>query len=79
MGEVLGRSEVRRASHKAPHVPIAATPAVSMFNERLHVDLLFPRDLIAQRVMDVCGGCFLQHAMDTRAFEEPHGDLGRLL
>ena len=50
--EVLGRCEVRRASDKAPHVPISGTPTASMFNEKVQVDLLFLGDIVALRAMD---------------------------
>ena len=39
--EVLENCDVCRAFDKAPRVPIAGTSAVSMFNEKVQVDLLF--------------------------------------
>ena len=50
--EVLENGDVCRASDKAPHVPLAGASAVSMFNEKVQVDLLFIEDLIALRAMD---------------------------
>ena len=41
VGEVLERSEIRRAFDEAPHVSIAPTSTVSMFNGKAHADLLF--------------------------------------
>ena len=42
-----------RVFERAPHVPIAGTPAVSMFNERVQVDLPFSGDLSVAHAMDV--------------------------
>ena len=39
--EVHDHCEVRRASDKAPRVPVASTSAVSMFNEKVQADHLF--------------------------------------
>ena len=50
-GEVLEHCETRRALEKAPHAPIAGTPTVSTFNEKVQVDLLFLGDLIASQVL----------------------------
>ena len=46
--------EVRCAVSKAPHVPEAGGSNVSMFDEKLQVDLSLLGDTIALRVMDVC-------------------------
>ena len=50
---VLGKCDVCRAFDKAPHVPIAGASAVSMFNEKAQVDLLFLGDLVVAHAMDV--------------------------
>ena len=42
-----------KAFDKAPHIPISGTSTVSMFNERLQMDLLFLDDIIAWHIMDV--------------------------
>ena len=52
VGEVLERCGVCCASDKAPHVPIAGTPAVSKFNGKLQEDLSFLDGIIAMRAMD---------------------------
>ena len=51
--EVSERCDVRRSYEKAPHVPIAETSTVSMFNEKLRPDLAFLGDLIALHAVDV--------------------------
>ena len=51
--EGLGNCDVRRAFDKAPHVPNAGTCAVSMFCEKVRVDLLFLGDLIVLHAMDM--------------------------
>ena len=39
--EVLGHCDARRAFGRAPHVLTAGTSAISIFNEKLQLDLLF--------------------------------------
>ena len=51
--DVLDHCDVCRAFDEAPHVPVAGTHAVSMFNEKVHVDPLFLDDLIAVHAMDM--------------------------
>ena len=51
--EELGSCDVRMAFEKAPHAPIAGTSAVSTFNEKAHVDLLFLGDPIVAHARDV--------------------------
>ena len=51
--EVLGNCAVRRACDRAPHVPIAGAAAVSAFNEKVQVGLLFLGDLVVVRAMDI--------------------------
>ena len=51
--EELERRGVCRAFGRAPHLPIAGTSAVLMFNGKLQVDLLFLGDIIALHVMEV--------------------------
>ena len=51
--EVLGRREICRASDRAPHVPVAGAPTVSMFHEKLRADVLFLDDIVALHVTDV--------------------------
>ena len=50
---VLGQCEVRRVCEKAPHAPTAGTSKVSMFNEKLQADFLFPDNLTALRAVAV--------------------------
>ena len=52
VGEVVGRRDVCRALDRAPHVPIAGTPTVSMFNEEAQVHPPFPGATIALHVMN---------------------------
>ena len=67
---------VRRAFDEAPHVPIAGTPTVSMFTEKLRVDLFFFR----RSYCPECDGCSLQVLpFDTRQFEEPSASVACLL
>ena len=49
----LGRCELRRAFEQAQHVPFAATSTVSVFNEKLQVDLSSRYDLFALRARGV--------------------------
>ena len=53
VGEVSVQCDICRPSGAAPHARIAGTSTVSMFSEKLKVDLLFSGDLIALYVMDV--------------------------
>ena len=53
MGEVSDQRAACRSFDDAPHVPVAATSAVSDFNEELQVDPLFFYSIIALRAMDV--------------------------
>ena len=72
----LGQCGVRRAFDKAPHVPLAGNPAVSMFNGKLLADVLFLAKRIALRAMRV----FYQvPPFDTRSSEEPSRCSGHLL
>ena len=52
VGEVLGHRKVCRAFGKPPHVPIASTSAVSLFNEKSLAALSFLDDIIALRATD---------------------------
>ena len=49
----LGDCDVCRVFDKAPHVPIAGTSAVSVFNVKVQVDLLFLGELVVAHAMDV--------------------------
>ena len=51
--KVLERCENPRGPDKAPHVPTADTSAVSMFNEKVQVDLLSLDEFIALRAVDL--------------------------
>ena len=51
--EVAAQRGACKAFEKAPHIPISGTSAVSMFNERLQVDLFFLDDVVTLRIMDV--------------------------
>ena len=51
--EVVSQCDACKAFEKAPHIPISGMPTVSMFNERLQMDLLFLGDIIALHIMDV--------------------------
>ena len=51
--EVPEQCEARRALDKAPHVPIAGAWTVSMFSNKLYVDILRLDDNIAVHVLDV--------------------------
>ena len=51
--EVLENCDVFGAPDKAPHVPIAGASAVSVFNEKVQVDLLFLADLIVLHASDM--------------------------
>ena len=53
VGEGPEHCAVCKAFEKAPHVPIAGTSTVSMFNEKVQVDLAFLEDLIALHAMDM--------------------------
>ena len=44
--EVLGHCDVRRAFGRAPHVLTAGTSAISIFNEKLQLDLLFWGEIV---------------------------------
>ena len=48
----LEHCDACKAFEKAPHAPIAGTLRVSMFNEKVQVDLPFLGDLIALHAMD---------------------------
>ena len=52
VGAALGRRDACRPFGAAPHVPIAKTSTLPMFNGELQVDPLFLGDLIALRVVD---------------------------
>ena len=69
VGKVSEQCEVCRASDKAPHVPIAATRAVSLFSGKLQVGLFSLDDLIALRAMDVFSKYF--HLIPARS-QNPH-------
>ena len=60
--EVASQCDTCKAFEKAPHIPIAGTSTVSMFNERLQMDLLFLDAIIALRIMDV----FSKYSILTR-------------
>ena len=60
--DVVAQSDVCKAFETAPHIPISGTSSVSMFNERLQMDLLFVGDIIAPRIMDV----FSKYSILTR-------------
>ena len=49
--EVLEHCEASRAFDKATHAPYAGTSAVSMFHEKVQVDLPFLNEIIALRAM----------------------------
>ena len=51
--EVSEQLEVCGASYKALHVPTAGTSAISTFNEKSQVGLLFLGDIVALHAMDV--------------------------
>ena len=51
--EELGHCNVGRAFDRAPRVPITETSTVSMFTEKVQVDLLFLGDVVALRVFGV--------------------------
>ena len=51
--EVLGRRDICRAFDKAPHVPIAGTPTLSICSEKLQEDVPFLDDTIASCAIDV--------------------------
>ena len=70
MDEVLEYCEAYCSVHKAPHVPIATTPTVSMSNEKLQVDLLCSDDTIVLRATDACSKFPL--SMPVRS-GNPHG------
>ena len=52
-GDILEQCDVCKAFDQAPHIAIAGTSAVSTFQEKVRVDLLFPDALIALRGMDM--------------------------
>ena len=60
--EVASQRDTCKAFEKAPHIPISGTSTVSMFNERLQMDLLFLDDIIALHIMDV----FSKYSILTR-------------
>ena len=66
VGDVVSQRDASKEFEKAPHVPISGTSSVSMFNERLQMDLLFLDDIIALRIMDV----FSKYSILTRARPE---------
>ena len=47
VNEVASQRDTCKAFEQAPHIPISGTSTVSMFNERLQIDLLFLDDIIA--------------------------------
>ena len=49
--EVPEHGEICQVFDKAPHVPTAGTPAVSMFNEKVQVDLHFWDEIFALRAI----------------------------
>ena len=51
--EALEHCKIRRATNKAPHVPIAGTAARSIFHEKVQVGLLFLDDIIELRAMEI--------------------------
>ena len=51
--EVVAQCDTCEAFDKAPHIPISGTSTVSMFNERLQMDLLFLDDIVALHIKDV--------------------------
>ena len=51
--DVVSLRDTCKAFEKAPRIPISGTSPVSMFNERVQMDLLFLDDIIALRIMDV--------------------------
>ena len=51
--QVVSQCDVCKAFEKAPRTPIAGTPTVAMFNEKLQVDLLLLDDLIVLLTMGV--------------------------
>ena len=51
--EVARRGEVCRAFDKAPHLPVAGTTMVPLFNEMVQVGLLFLDAGVALRAMDL--------------------------
>ena len=53
VGEVLEPCVVCRAFDRAHHVPAAGTSTVSVFNEKLKVDLLLLGDIIAFHFADI--------------------------
>ena len=52
-GDVVSQRDTCKASEKAPHIPISGTSSVSMFSDRLQMDLLFLDVIITLRIMDV--------------------------
>ena len=71
--EALGHFEFRRAFEKDPFVSIAGASTVSMFTEKLRVDLVLLGDRIALRAMDVF---FEVLQLKPHAFEKSSGSLG---
>ena len=51
--EVASQRDTCKAFERAPRIPISGTSTVSMFNERLQMDLLFLEDIVALHFMDV--------------------------
>ena len=60
---VVSQCDTCKPFEKAPHIPIAGTSTVSMFNERLQMDLLFLDGIIASHIMDA----FSKYSILTRA------------
>ena len=60
--EVVSQCDSCKAFDKAPHIPISGTSTVSMFKERLQMDLLFLDGIIALHIM----GVFSKYSILTR-------------
>ena len=58
---LLGRCLVCRAFDNAPRIPIAATSAMSISDEKMRVDHLFPGDIIALRAIGCVPEVFPVH------------------
>ena len=68
--DVVSSRDARKAFGRAPHIPISGTSSVSMFNERLQMDLLFLDAVVALRITDV----FSKYSILTRVrSENPQG------
>ena len=71
--DVLGNCDVCTAFDKAPHVPIAGTSAVLMFNEKAQVDLLFLGDPIVAHAMHVISKNSLLRPVQSKNPQEVWG------